>query len=82
LTYLYSTRIEDTLVELRRYMQRILQFVTSQTGGPTGFASWWRIEPMKLEDALGNCILIPLEAVVSWEVRIYLLYTGVATALY
>lgn len=37
---------------------------------------------MKLEDALGNCILIPLEAVVSWEVRIYLLYTGVATALY
>lgn len=64
LTHDCSNYLEGNLQELREYVQRI----ESRRNTPRGFASWWKKEPMTLEDALGRILPIPLDIVVSWEV--------------
>jgi hypothetical protein len=36
---------------------------------PTGFASCWKQQPMMLEDAHGTFLAIPIDVVVSWQVK-------------
>jgi hypothetical protein len=57
------THLEGKINDMRKYIERL----ESQRNVPTGFASCWKQEPMKLEDALGRMLLIPLEIVNSWE---------------
>jgi hypothetical protein len=54
---------------MRRTLEDVMTSVSVQTSRPKGFASCWKQEPMTLEDAHGKLIQLPIEIVVSWEVR-------------
>jgi hypothetical protein len=55
---------------MRKTLEGVITSVGVQACRPTGFASCWKQEPMTLEDAHGKLLPLPLELVVSWEVRI------------
>jgi hypothetical protein len=50
---------------MRKNLDKILTSVTVQTSSPTRLASYF----MTLEDAHGRILLLPLDFVMSWEVR-------------
>jgi hypothetical protein len=54
---------------MRKTLENVMTSVSVQTSGPTGFASFWKQEPMTLEDAHGKLLPLPLELVFSWEAK-------------
>ncbi len=68
-TKISSAKFEASITQMRKTIERVMTSVHVQTARPTGFASCWKQAPMTLEDAHGRLLLLPLELVVSWEVR-------------
>jgi hypothetical protein len=71
LTYHLSAKIEETLLELRKSIERV-EGIETRKNAPSGFVACWKKDPMIFEDALGRLLLFPLDTVVSWEVNINL----------
>lgn len=65
----HSAKLETSITQMRKTLEKVMISVNLQTSGPTGFASCWKQEPMTLEDAHGKLLPLPVELVVSWEVR-------------
>ena len=62
----HSTRVENKLKSL----ERVLADLAMHVNPPSGFAACWKQQPVMLEDAHGIFIAIPLDVVVSWQVRV------------
>jgi len=71
LTYPFSAKIEESLLELKKYVGGV-ERIETRKNAQNGFAACWKKDPIILEDALGRLLLIPLDIVVSWEVHINL----------